>query len=200
MIRSFRTLASPHDSWSEAMCPVVADLRRERWLFWLSNLLEKHVPLFLYFGWTGPAVFQDWSLQCPSNVIWPFKIYASFSTTTLQNATPSWNMKTSLESPWYNLPTTRIDMRRALSLQEVELHDWLALDFFSHCTATHILVHDSCPSLLAMSIGHRLCVNFYVSRVNFLTTLCSHLNVTCSYYFWSSLINVDDESLHTLDK
>ena len=55
--------------------------------------------------------------------------------------------------------------------------------------------------LLALSIGQRLCVNFYVSiRANFLTTLRSHLDVTCSYYFWSSLFNVDDESLHTLDK
>jgi hypothetical protein len=39
----------------------------------------------------------------------------------------------------------------------------------------------------------------YVSRANFLTTLRSHLDVTCSCYFWSSLFNVDDESLHTLD-
>ena len=54
--------------------------------------------------------------------------------------------------------------------------------------------------LLALSLGHRLCVNFYVSRAIFLTTLRSHLDVTCSYYFWSSLFNVDNESLHTLDK
>jgi hypothetical protein len=54
--------------------------------------------------------------------------------------------------------------------------------------------------LLALSIGQRLCVNFYVSRANFLTTLRSHLDVSCSCYFWSSLVNVDDESLHTLDK
>ena len=34
--------------------------------------------------------------------------------------------------------------------------------------------------LLALSIGQRLCVKFYVSiRANFLTTLRSHLNVTC---------------------
>ena len=36
--------------------------------------------------------------------------------------------------------------------------------------------------LLALSIGQRLCVNFYVSRANFLTTLRSHLNVTCYFY------------------
>ena len=35
----------------------------------------------------------------------------------------------------------------------------------------------------------RLCINFSISRVNFLTTLHSHLNVSC--YFWSSLLNVD---------
>jgi hypothetical protein len=50
--------------------------------------------------------------------------------------------------------------------------------------------------LLALSIGHKLCVNFYVSRV----TLRLHLDVACPYCFWSSLFNVDDESLHTLDK
>ena len=35
----------------------------------------------------------------------------------------------------------------------------------------------------------RLCINFSVSRVDFLTTLRSHLNVSCC--FWSSLFNVD---------
>ena len=46
-------------------------------------------------------------------------------------------------------------------------------------------------NLLALSVGQRLCINFYVSRVNFLTTLRSHLDVTCSCYFGSSLSNVD---------
>ena len=32
--------------------------------------------------------------------------------------------------------------------------------------------------------------SFYVSRANFLTTLCSHLDVTCSCYFGSSLLVV----------
>ena len=43
--------------------------------------------------------------------------------------------------------------------------------------------------LFALYIGQRLCVNFYVSRANFLATLCSHLDVTCSCYLWSSLFN-----------
>ena len=46
-------------------------------------------------------------------------------------------------------------------------------------------------TLLALFVGQRLCINFVVSRVNFLTTLHSHLNVTCSYYIWYSLFNVD---------
>jgi hypothetical protein len=54
-------------------------------------------------------------------------------------------------------------------------------------------------NLLALSVGQSLCVNFYVSRANFLTTLRSHLDITHSCYFWSCLFNVDDESLHTLD-
>ena len=45
--------------------------------------------------------------------------------------------------------------------------------------------------LLALSIVHRLCINLSVSRANFLTTLRSHLDVTCSYYFGCSLFNVD---------
>ena len=35
----------------------------------------------------------------------------------------------------------------------------------------------------------KLCINFYVSRANFLTTSHSHLDV--SDYFWSNLFNVD---------
>ena len=46
-------------------------------------------------------------------------------------------------------------------------------------------------NFLAPFVGQRLCIDFYVSRANFLTTLCSHLDVTCSCYFWSSLFNVD---------
>ena len=42
-----------------------------------------------------------------------------------------------------------------------------------------------------MSIGQRLCINFFVSRANFLTTLCLHLDVTCSCYVGSNLLNVD---------
>ena len=37
----------------------------------------------------------------------------------------------------------------------------------------------------------RLCIDFSVSRVNFLATLHSHLDGTCPCYFWSSLFNVD---------
>ena len=37
--------------------------------------------------------------------------------------------------------------------------------------------------LLALSIGQSLCINSFVSRANFLTTLRSHLDVTCSCYF-----------------
>ena len=34
-------------------------------------------------------------------------------------------------------------------------------------------------------------INFSVSKANFLTTLRSHLNLTCSCYFGSNLFNVD---------
>jgi len=42
-------------------------------------------------------------------------------------------------------------------------------------------------TLLALFLGQRLCINFFVSRANFQTTLCSHLDATCSRYFWFSL-------------
>ena len=45
------------------------------------------------------------------------------------------------------------------------------------------------PLFFGYAYRHRLCINFSVSRVNFLTTLHSHLNVSC--YFWCSLFNVD---------
>ena len=38
---------------------------------------------------------QDWSLQCPSNAIWPFKIYLSQHNPSKRN--PKLKMKTSLE-------------------------------------------------------------------------------------------------------
>jgi len=42
--------------------------------------------------------------------------------------------------------------------------------------------------LLALSVGQRLCIDFSVPvPANFLTTLRSHMDVTCSCYFWSSL-------------
>ena len=45
--------------------------------------------------------------------------------------------------------------------------------------------------LLALFVGQRLCINFSVSKANFLTTLRSHLDATRSCYFWSSLFHVD---------
>jgi len=33
-------------------------------------------------------------------------------------------------------------------------------------------------NLLALFVGHRLCIHFFVSKANFLTTLRSHLDVT----------------------
>ena len=49
------------------------------------------------------------------------------------------------------------------------------------------------PVIVSHFIGYvcwqRLCINFFVSRVNFLSTLLSHFNVSCC--FWSSLFNVD---------
>ena len=58
--------------------------------------------------WRLANSVQDWSLQCPSNVIWPFKI---------EYEDVTW-------SPQYNLSATRTNKRRALSLPNIELDDW----------------------------------------------------------------------------
>ena len=55
------------------------------------------------------------------------------------------------------------------------------------CEGHHLQV----DCLLALYVEHRLCIDLYVSRANFLTTLRSHLGVTFSSYFWSILFNVD---------
>ena len=39
---------------------------------------------------------------------------------------------------------------------------------------------DTNIGLLALSVGRRLCIDFFFSKANFLTTLHSHLDVTCS--------------------
>ena len=44
---------------------------------------------------------------------------------------------------------------------------------------------------LVLSVGQRLCIDFSVSKANFLTTLRSHLDVTYSCHFIFKLFNVD---------
>ena len=69
------------------------------------------------------------------------------------------------------------------------------LSLLEHLLLNHFLYYTSISNrfydLLALSVGQRLCINFSVSRANFLTILRSHLDVTCSCYFGSSLFNVD---------
>ena len=113
---------------------------------WVT-LLSRHVDLVTQFQRQKPnspihhvyrpfAPFsvQDWSLRCPSNTIWPFKIYHTslirkqpFKTQPIiENEDVTW-------SPQYRLSTTRTNKRRALlSLQEVELYGWFFIS--SRCT------------------------------------------------------------------
>ena len=46
-----------------------------------------------------------------------------------------------------------------------------------------VFQHFCSEPLLALSVGQRLCINFFVSTANFLITLRSHLDDTCSCYF-----------------
>ena len=77
--------------------------------------------------WCGGLVFnvQDRSLQCPSNAIWPFKMYLSQNSPSKHN--PNLKMKTSLEILNINMPTTTTNEHRALSQQEVEFDAWFLI-------------------------------------------------------------------------
>jgi hypothetical protein len=68
---------------------------------------------------------QDWNLQCPSNSIWPFKIYLIQNSLLKRN--PQLENEDVTWSPRYNMPVPRTNKRRALSAQEVELDDWFLI-------------------------------------------------------------------------
>jgi hypothetical protein len=88
----------------------------------------------------GETDVQDWSLQCPSNPIWPFK-YIPLSKQPFkiqpQIEDVTWN-------PQYFSPATRTNKRRALSLQEVELDGWFSI---LHIILKHV-PYNSCTSLI----------------------------------------------------
>ena len=62
-------------------------------------------------------------------------------------------------------------------------------------TTLHILIgnHNVVDwlNVLALFVGQRLGIDFYVSRAKFLTTLRSHLDIACSCCFLSNSFNVD---------
>ena len=89
------------------------------------------------------VVFKDWSLQCPSNAIWPFKIYLLSKQPfkmqpQIENEDLTW-------SPQYNMPTSRTSKRGTMSLQEVELDGWF---YWKH------VPHNSCTSLIWVLYFH----------------------------------------------
>ena len=84
-------------------------------------------------------VFKIEVFKCPSNVIWSFKIY--FSQKNPPKCNPKLKMKTSPWSPQYNLLTTRINKRRALSRQEVEYDGWFLVFHIVLQTRTIIFMH-----------------------------------------------------------
>jgi hypothetical protein len=69
---------------------------------------------------------QDWSLQCPSNAIQPFKIHLSQNNPSKRN--PKLKIKTSLEVLNVICPSQEpTNKRRASSLQEEELDSWFLI-------------------------------------------------------------------------
>ena len=94
---------------------------------------------------------QDWSLQCPSNaIIWPFKTQPQ-----IENEVVTW-------SPQYNLPATRTNKRRALSLQRSRVR-WLIL-ISSHCIGN--MYH-----IIQAQTQYEFCISFLYSWIDVL-----HLN------------------------
>ena len=85
------------------------------------------------------VIVQDWSLQCPSNTIWPFK-YTSLKT-TLHKSQPLIENEDITWSPKYNLPTTRSNKRTALSLQEVESDGWFSILHIVLKTCSILFMH-----------------------------------------------------------
>jgi hypothetical protein len=53
--------------------------------------------------------------------------------------------------------------------------------------------------LVTLYVRQRLCINFFVSRANFLTTLRSYLNVTCSCYFGLFNVGVNYSYIYLLN-
>ena len=95
--------------------------------------------------------YQDWSLQCPSNAIWPFKIHS------LKNNPLKHNPKLKTKTPFKILniicPPQDPTKRRALSLQEVELDGWFLI--FSHSTRN--MYH-----IMHAWVWYEFCVSFYI--------------------------------------
>ena len=85
-----------------------------------------------------------------------------------------------------NLPAAYC-WRDFIWMDERYVHIWWLIAYLSN------IQHKNLTCSLYVFVGYvcrqRLCNNFSVSRANFLTTLRSHLDVSC--YFWSSLFNVD---------
>ena len=81
---------------------------------------------------------QDWSLQCPSNVIRPFQIYLSQKSHSrmqpqLEKEDITWNSQ-------YNLPTTRTNKRRGIIFTRSGVR-WLILNTSHHAGNMFHIIH-----------------------------------------------------------
>ena len=99
-------------------------------------------------------MFKIEVFNAPSNTIWPFKIYLSQNNPSkcnprLKNEDVTW-------SPQYNLPTTRTNKRRALSLREVELDGWFLV--------FHIVL-ETCSISFLHKFNMSFVLHFYILRL-----------------------------------
>ena len=102
-----------------------------------SPSLPPHFPPHYSLGNGGDV--QDWSLQCPSNAIWPFKIYLSQNNPSKCN--PKLKMETSPEV--FNTICTPQELTslRHCHLQEMELDGWFLLLHIVLETCTMLFMH-----------------------------------------------------------
>ena len=102
-------------------------------------------PVYSMHHEVGPwlSSAQDWSLQCPSNAVWPFKIY--FSQNNPSKPNPNLQKEDVTWSPRYNLPAIGTNRRMGIVTTESGVR-WLILDS-SHCTGNMYHIY-SCTSLI----------------------------------------------------
>ena len=124
-----------------------------------------------------PCNVLDWNLQCPSNTIWPFKIY--FSQNNPSKCNPELKMRTSLEVLDTICPSstihTKIDESNFICPWKWRLKSWESLPLLPHyhlCPWTCNFL-DSHP--MPLSSGSAVCfisITTHLNTKKYIGSLC----------------------------